>query len=240
MRIFALGDPHLSFNEQGEIYKTMGIFGENWQDHHVKIKQNWERQVKAEDVVLVPGDLSWALKLEDAQYDLEFLAELPGRKILVKGNHDLWWQGIGKVRKVLPISMEAIQNDHILLPNGIAICGTRGWTCPDERNFTVQDSKIYERELGRLRLSLESISHKDCVIIVMLHYPPTNGKHEISGFIEILKEFGVKQCVYAHLHSDSIKGALPEEKWGINFYLVSADAVGFTPKLIYVVPNGTG
>ncbi|NLT94422.1 MAG: phosphohydrolase [Clostridia bacterium] len=232
MRFFALGDPHLSFNVRGGIDKPMDIFGDNWQDHHQQIKENWERVVRPEDIVLVPGDISWAMKLEEARYDLEFLGRLPGRKILIRGNHDLWWQGIGKVRKVLPWGMEAIQNDHILLDNGWAVCGTRGWTCPGEKNFTAEDNKIYERELGRLRLSLSSIKEKDINILVMLHYPPANGKHESSGFIELLQEFGVKHCVYGHLHSDSIKGALPEEKWGIRFYLASADAVNFTPKLI--------
>lgn len=239
MRIFGLGDPHLSFNKSGEIYKPMGIFGDNWQDHHLKIKENWERTIKPEDIVLVPGDLSWALKLDEALFDLRFLGKLPGRKILIKGNHDLWWQGIGKVRQALPAGMEAIQNDHIHLTDDLAICGTRGWTCPGEKNFTEEDKKIYERELGRLRLSLTSIKGKVSEIIVMLHYPPTNGKHEISGFIELLQEYHVKHCVYAHLHSDSIKGALPEEKWGIKFHLVSADAVDFTPRLVYVVPKGT-
>jgi len=232
MDIFALGDPHLSFNENGEVYKPMGIFGENWEEHDRKIKENWESKILPEDIVLVPGDLSWALKLEEAKYDLEFLGKLPGKKIIVKGNHDLWWQGIGKVRKFLPKSMKAIQNDHILLANKMAICGTRGWTCPGEKSFTADDYKIYERELGRLRLSLASINDDVKDIIVMLHYPPTNGKHGKSGFIELLLEYKVKTCVYAHLHSESIKVALPEEKWGIKFYLVSADAVGFTPKLI--------
>lgn len=232
MRIFALGDPHLSFNEAGESYKPMGIFGTHWLDHHEKIKDNWEKVVKPSDVVLVPGDVSWALKLEEARYDLEFLGRLPGRKILVKGNHDLWWQGISKVRALLSQGMEALQNDHILLPNNIAICGTRGWTCPGEKYFSPDDNKIYERELGRLRLSLESIKEPVEKILVMLHYPPTNGRHEESGFIELLSEYGVKHCIYAHLHSDSIKGALLEEKWGIRFYLVSADAIDFTPILI--------
>ena len=101
MRIFALGDLHLSFDNNGEIYKPMGIFGENWHDHHQKIKDNWEKEVNPQDIVLVPGDISWAMKLEEASYDLEFLSHLPGRKIMVRGNHDLWWQGIGKVN-VLP------------------------------------------------------------------------------------------------------------------------------------------
>jgi hypothetical protein len=233
MRIFALGDPHLSLDKKGQINKPMDIFGEHWKAHHEKIKQNWEAIVTHEDVVLVPGDLSWALKLEDASYDLEFLGGLPGMKILIKGNHDLWWQSISKVRKNLPDKMYALQNDHIILPNNIAICGTRGWICPGDKYFnTEEDTKIYERELIRLRLSLDSIKGDVDEIIVMLHYPPTNGKHEMSGFVDILQQYKIKKCVYAHLHSDSINGAISGIKWGINFYLVSADAIDFTPLLI--------
>ncbi|NMA02032.1 MAG: phosphohydrolase [Clostridia bacterium] len=233
MAIFALGDPHFSFSTSGQEYKPMGIFGDNWLNHSQKIKANWESVVSPEDVVLVPGDISWALKLEEARQDLEFLGQLPGLKLLVKGNHDLWWQSVSKVRKSLPPSIKVIQNDHYLLENGIAICGTRGWTCPNDKGFdTDHDQKVYEREVNRLRLSLETVKQEVEEIIVMLHYPPTNGKHEPSGFTELLQKFNVKTCVYAHLHSESIQGAIPREKWGINFYLVSADAIGFTPLLV--------
>ncbi|MFZ7101843.1 MAG: metallophosphoesterase [Peptococcaceae bacterium] len=233
MRIFALGDPHLSFDDQGNIYKPMDIFGDQWENHHLKIEKNWESFVRADDVVLIPGDLSWALKLEEALPDLQYLGRLPGIKVIIKGNHDLWWQSITKVRNSLPVGMHAIQNDHILLKGNIAVCGTRGWTCPGDNSFQeTEDRKIYERELIRLRMSLESIKDEVKDIIVMLHYPPTNGKHELSGFIELLRHYQVKKCVYAHLHSTAIKGALPNRKWDINFCLVSADAVDFTPKLI--------
>jgi len=238
MQIFALGDLHLSFDDQGNEYKPMNIFGEKWENHAEKIKKNWGAFVSDDDVILVPGDLSWALKLEDAVYDIEYLGRLPGLKVLIKGNHDLWWLSIGKVRKALPEKTQALQNDHIILPNNIAICGTRGWTCPGDRYFDPEkDTKIYQRELLRLRLSLESIKDDVKEIIVMLHYPPTNGKHEPSGFIEILKEFNVKTCVYAHLHAESIKRALPPEKWGINFYLVSADAIDFK-NVRFLLKNG--
>jgi len=235
MRIFALGDLHFSFDAQGVEYKPMDIFGFKWENHAQKIEENWHKTVSQDDVVLVPGDISWALKLEEAIYDLNFLGKLPGLKIIVKGNHDLWWQSLTKVRGVLPPQTVALQNNHVLLENGIAICGTRGWDCPGSINYNgPDDEKVYKREVHRLRLSLESVKEEVREIIVMLHYPPTNNKHELSGFIELLLEYKVKTCIYGHLHSDAIKNALPEEKWGINFHLVSADAVNFSPKLIYL------
>ncbi|MFZ5945942.1 MAG: metallophosphoesterase [Bacillota bacterium] len=236
MRIFALGDPHLSFDGDGNIYKPMDIFGSNWEQHHLKIAQNWREKVSQEDVVLVPGDISWALKLEEAVDDINFIGSLPGIKILVKGNHDLWWQSVTKVKKVLPQGMHVIQNDNFLVSNDYVICGTRGWNCPGDKGFDeIEDRKVYERELIRLRMSLNSIKQKNREIIVMLHYPPTNGKHEISGFIEILQEYKVNKCIYAHLHSDAVKSRLPETKWGIEFHLVSADAINFSPKLICTI-----
>lgn len=233
MRIFALSDLHLSFDEKYQEYKPMNIFGERWENHALKIRENWISKVSNEDVVLIPGDISWGLKLEDTRYDLYYLEKLPGEKIIVKGNHDLWWKSISKLRKALPANVKAIQNDHIILNNNVAICGTRGWINPEDKNFKEKsDLKIYKRELGRLRLSLESVKDKVEEIIVMLHYPPTSGKHELSEFVEIMKEYNVKTCIYGHLHSEAIFGALPEEKWGINFHLVSADAIDFCPKLI--------
>ncbi|SMB80395.1 hypothetical protein SAMN00017405_0868 [Desulfonispora thiosulfatigenes DSM 11270] len=234
MKIFALSDLHLSFDENYQEYKPMNIFGEKWQDHAEKIKENWVKTVSNEDIVLVPGDLSWGLNLEDIVYDLSYLENLPGKKIISKGNHDLWWKSLSKVRKALPENIIALQNDHIILNNQVAICGTRGWLNPEDKNFKQSvDLKIYKRELGRLKLSLKSIKEDIKDIIVMLHYPPTSGKHEFSEFVEIMTNFNVKTCIYGHLHSEAIFSALPEEKWGINFHIVSADAIGFCPKLIY-------
>lgn len=234
MRIFALSDLHLSYDENYQEYKPMNIFGDNWDNHALKIKNNWEQIVREEDVVLIPGDISWALNLEEAVYDLEFIANLPGNKIITKGNHDLWWQSLTKVRKKLAENTKVIQNDHVLLNNRVAICGTRGWISPNDKQFDeTTDLKIYKRELGRLKMSLDSIKEDVNEIIVMFHYPPTSGKHECSEFIEIMKEYNVKTCIYGHLHSESILGALPKEKWGINFHIVSADAINFSPKLIY-------
>lgn len=233
MKIFALSDLHLSFDENYKEYKPMGIFGKNWEGHSRKIKENWEKVVSPEDIVLIPGDISWALKLEEIRYDLEFIEKLPGLKIITKGNHDLWWQSLTKVQRTLPDNIVALQNNHYLIDNRIAICGTRGWVCPGEKSFVSKhDLKIYKREIGRLRLSLESVCRDVSEIIVMFHYPPVNSSFEYSDFINVMQEYSVKTCLYGHLHSDAILNALPEEKWGINFHLVSADALNFTPKLI--------
>lgn len=229
-----MGDPHLSFNEAGEEYKPMDIFGSRWQSHSCQIREKWCQLVAEEDVVLLPGDISWAMSLEEAVPDLAFLAELPGRKIITKGNHELWWDTISKVRRILPDSILAIQNDHILLEDGTAVCGTRGWQCPDGEFASEHDEKIFHREVGRLELSLRSVPPEAKRKIVMLHFPPTNVWEDRSPFVELMIQYGVEVCVYGHLHDQSPgKSALAEEKWGIKFYLVSADYLQFEPKCIY-------
>ena len=211
----------------------MDIFGSRWHAHSCQIEDNWRRLVRPEDVVLMPGDISWAMSLEEAAPDLAFLAGLPGRKIITKGNHELWWDTISKVRSALPPGMMAIQNDHILLENGVAVCGTRGWPCPEGEFASEQDAKIFAREVGRLELSLKSVTENVRHKIVMLHFPPTNVRQELSPFVELMLAYGVKTCVYGHLHDQNQGGLLDEEKWGLNFHLVSADYLQFAPKCIY-------
>lgn len=229
MRLFALGDPHLSFDAAGASYKPMGIFGGDWQDHEARLRDGWRRTVTEEDVVVLAGDISWAMTLEDARPDLDFLAALPGRKILLKGNHDLWWDSVGKVRRVLPAGMAALQNDCVLLGD-TALCGTRGWLCPDDA-ADPHDEKIFRRELIRLRLSLESAPEAARKIVAM-HFPPFSGKQEKSAFIDLMQEFGVTHCVYGHLHSHARRTALEGRHWGIELRLVSADHLDFTPAFI--------
>mgnify|MGYP003220774200 CR=1 FL=1 len=234
IRILALGDPHLSFRENGEEYKPMDVFGSRWHDHSCRIRDKWCQIVRPEDVVLMPGDISWAMTLEEAAPDLDFLAKLPGRKIITKGNHELWWDTISKVRKVLPAGIMAVQNDHILLENGVAICGTRGWQCPDGAFASDQDEKIFAREVGRLELSLRSVPQEVPHKIVMLHFPPTNVRQEMSPFVELMLDYGVEICVYGHLHDQFQSGsALQGRRWGMTFHLVSADYLQFAPKCIY-------
>lgn len=232
MRLFALGDPHLSFDRDGNEYKPMGVFGEGWENHGHRLQENWLSAVKEEDVVLLPGDISWAMTLEEFQPDLEFLSQLPGRKIIIKGNHDLWWDSLSKMRNLLPPGFAVLQNDSIVLADRLAICGTRGWQSPDQDFLDPHDAKIFQRELNRLKLSLDSVPPGVTEKLVMLHYPPVNYKLEKGPFIEMMQQYGVQICIYGHLHSYAIKNRLPEEQWGIRFHLVSADFLQFWPKLI--------
>lgn len=240
MRIFGIGDLHLSFLEKavpGSLdhirqEKPMAVFGEAWNQHAQKIYDNWTRTVHAEDLVLVPGDISWALTLEEARFDLDFLGSLPGTIIMIRGNHDYWWQGIGKVRQVLPSNVRAIQNDSFTA-EGLSVAGSRGWICPGVEGFADSDRVIYLRELARLELSLKSLPRHARKVIVMMHYMPAAEDHQESGFIELMQAYGVDCCVYGHLHSWAHQIRMPEEKWGIRFSLVSADYVNFVPRLLW-------
>ena len=148
MKVYAISDLHLSLS--GE--KPMDIFGEKWDGYLEKIERNWQSIVTDDDVVLISGDISWAMKLEDAVNDLQFIAKLKGKKILIKGNHDYWWQGINKVRNCLPANVYALQNDSVKLGNYV-FCGSRGWTVEGANDFTEQDLKIYRRESERFKLA---------------------------------------------------------------------------------------
>ena len=227
MRVFAIADPHLSRAQP----KPMSIFGGNWEGHPDIFFTRWQETVQEDDLVLIPGDISWAMSLEDALFDLQDIAALPGQKVLIKGNHDYWWGSVSKVRKALPESMYVLQNDALTFGD-IAIAGTRGWVCPSSHEFSDQDKKIYERELGRLRLSLKAAAAfgKD-KLIVMLHYPPTNAALEPSGFTELLAEFKADVLVYGHLHGEHVD--LPKPDLGdTSVHFVAADALAFYPKQI--------
>jgi hypothetical protein len=239
VKIYALGDLNLSFIKlrapglwaEAAEYKPMGEINPAWTNHARLIYENWVKIVQPEDLVLVPGDISWAMRLEEAKSDLGFLSLLPGKIVGVQGNHDYWWQGISRVRAVLPSNVFLIQNDHVWI-NGLALCGTRGWTCPGTAYFQEKDEKIYNRELIRLEISLKSVKLPAKEIIVLMHYMPTNEKHEFNRFIEVLQEYAVSTVVYAHLHDQAKRYRLPDKAWGINFYLTSADYLGFKPLFI--------
>lgn len=236
MNVFGLSDIHLSFsspvdpNRWHEVaeYKPMSVCGDEWKEHYRKVYDNWLRTVGPEDIVFMPGDFSWASRLSEVRHDLAFLGLLTGNIIGIQGNHDYWWQGISKVRSVLPPNIKLIQNDHVLVGD-TAVCGTRGWSCPNGGFFQPEDLKIYRRELLRLENSIKSIKDKVRNIIVLMHYMPTNEKHERSGFIDILEKYQVTTVVYGHLHARARRYRLPDTRWGINFHLVSADYVNFSP-----------
>lgn len=234
MKIYAIGDLHLSFDSR--IRKPMDVFGPAWVHHAQRLERNWRELVGEEDVVIVPGDLSWGLRLDEALEDLHWIEALPGRKVMVKGNHDLWWTSIGRIRKMFDEDrMVFLQNDSFCVPGTrLRICGTRGWNCPGAEGFGEHDEKIYQRELLRLEMSLADARKQDTTeIIGALHYPPTNEKKQPSGFTKLLSEYGVKTCVYGHLHGErnfrrGITGCLN----GVNYRLTSLDYLDARPTLL--------
>ena len=221
MSIYTIGDLHLSFNNP----KPMDIFGENWINHEEKIKQDWLKKVKPEDTVIHPGDFSWAMHLEDTIKDFEYLQTLPGKKIMLKGNHEYWWTTITNMKNFLEENnfkdIDFLQNNSFEVENKV-ICGTRGWTLVNEE--TENSKKIIKREALRLELSIKDGLDKNKEIIVFMHYPPIIKQNLNSEFIKILQKYNIKRCYYGHLHSKSINEGIIG---GIEFKLVSADALDF-------------
>ncbi|MFO7951403.1 MAG: metallophosphoesterase [Bacillota bacterium] len=229
MAIYAIGDLHLSSTSN----KPMDVFGPQWAGHAKKISKNWDFLVGDNDLVVVPGDISWAQRLEAAIPDLEWLAARKGTKLIIKGNHDYWWPTIGRLREKLPASIYALQNDHFVW-NTRAVCGTRGWICPGEEGFdNDQDQKLYLREVQRLRLSLDSAKTNSFgSIIAALHFPPFNRRGQASAFTEVLEEYGVKICIYGHVHDGGKEAFFQGEKNGVHYRFVAADGINFSPLLI--------
>ncbi|ACA56161.1 serine/threonine protein phosphatase [Clostridium botulinum] len=224
MSLYAISDLHLAFNED----KPMDIFGDKWFMHHKRIKENWENKITKDDTVLIAGDISWSMKIEEGLHDLEWIHNLKGRKILIKGNHDYWWSSINKLNKLYE-DMNFIQNNFFVYEN-YAICGTRGWNPKPSDNFTAHDEKIYRRELIRLRLSLDAAKKAGMEkFIVMLHYPATNDKFEDSPITELLKEYNVEKVIYGHLHGISTTRSLEGLRDGVEYYLTSCDHINFDP-----------
>ena len=229
MSIYVIGDLHLSFNTQ----KPMDIFGENWTGHEEKIKRDWLQKVKDEDLVVLPGDFSWETYLENTKKDFEYLNSLPGKKILLKGNHDYWWTTITSMRKFLKENnfenIDFLYNNSYEFEDKI-LCGTRGWSITDEET----NEKLINRELIRLELSLQDGVNKygtDKEIIVFMHYPPITKAKIITGqeakFVEMMRKYKVKRCFYGHLHGTSIADAVEGNIEGIELKLVSADGLDF-------------
>ncbi len=228
MMIYAIGDLHLSTDG----LKPMDIYGGQWIRHVERLREKWISLVGVDDLVIIPGDISWALKRKDAEGDLNWIAGLPGKKVLIRGNHDLWWTSITKLNEFHP-SMFFLQNNSYILGE-TAICGSRGWICPGDTDFTGHDEKIYKRELGRLRLSLESAKGQGASeIIGAMHYPPANDRDEGSGFMDLFEEYGVRQVVYGHLHGeDAHLRGVHGSKNGVSYKLVSCDYLKCCPLLI--------
>lgn len=227
MSIYAIGDLHLPGHDE----KPMNVFGGQWDRHFEIIQHNWRERVRDDDIVLIPGDVSWALQLRDALDDLYAIAELPGKKIMLRGNHDYWWGSISKVRAALRPGMYALQNDALAL-DGHVFCGARGWTAPTAAQpLDEQDERIYKRELLRLRMSLQCGEQLSggAPLTVMTHFPPLYADGADTAFTDILEQFPVRLVVYGHLHGSGGRVAFHGERNGIRYYLTSCDLIDFTP-----------
>lgn len=230
MAIYALADLHLSFGTD----KPMEVFGDAWGDYTKKIKTNWQSIITNDDLVIIPGDVSWATYIEDAYADFKFINDLPGQKVIIKGNHDYWWTTLNKMREFLEgngfDTIKILNNNAIAFEN-TAICGTRGWWYKEGQGE--DDDKILDRERKRLILALEAATKlKKERIVVGLHYPPIDKDNPNRDFFDIMKQYGVDTCVYGHLHSYAHLNAVEGNIEGINLKLTAADYLRFMPVLV--------
>ena len=226
MAVYAIADLHLPAKQ-----KPMDVFGEHWRDHFQRNREHWLARVAAEDLVLLPGDISWAMQLEEAMDDLRSIAALPGTKLLLRGNHDYWWSSIGRVRRAIGEGMLALQNDSVLI-DGRLYAGSRGWTLPGPE-FSEDDLRIYNRERLRLEMSLQHARRRDeqAPITAVMHYPPLTDDE--PGFSDILERYGVTDCVYGHLHGPAIYGAVRGQRGSVRYHQVSCDGLGFKLYQLY-------
>lgn len=225
MSIFAIADTHLSFGTD----KPMDSFP-GWNDYVGRIEKNWNKLVTDDDTVVIAGDISWAMDFDRLVADFEFINNLKGKKIILKGNHDYWWNTAKKMNEFIEQhgfdTIKILSNNSYSVEN-ISICGSRGWLFDinDEH-----DEKVLNREVGRLKMSLDSAECDEK--IVFLHYPPITTDSKCDEILDLLKQYGIKKCYYGHLHGIAAKMAIDDTVDGIEFRLVSCDRLGFTPKLI--------
>jgi predicted phosphohydrolase len=224
MALYVIGDPHLSISTG----KKMDIFG-GWEDYEQRLEKNWNALVDPQDTVVLAGDISWCMDMEQGLEDFRFLDNLPGRKIILKGNHDYWWATKKKADEFF--AKHSLDSLHILHNNayecgGIAVCGTRGWFFDAEADA---DKKIVLREAGRLRMSIAEAKKTGKEPVVFLHYPPVTQDNKCDEIYDVLVEEGIRRCYYGHLHSYSHQTAFCGVSDGIEFHLISADYLKFIP-----------
>jgi predicted phosphohydrolase len=226
MSLFAIADTHLSLGTN----KPMDSFP-GWNDYVARLGNNWNSIVKEEDTVVIAGDISWAMNFDELYEDFSFLNDLNGKKIIVKGNHDYWWNTLSKMNKFIEEnnfdSINILQNNSYDV-DGISVCGSRGWMFESSEEH---DEKILSREVGRIKMSLDSAVNENRILF--LHYPPITTNSSCNEILDTLKEYGIKKCFYGHLHGMATKYAFEGEYDGIDFKLISADRLSFVPKLIY-------
>ncbi|MBS0651857.1 MAG: metallophosphoesterase [Verrucomicrobia bacterium] len=254
MKIWALSDPHLAF---GVPAKTMEAFGPAWKGYAEKIADNWKRLVSPDDLVLIPGDISWAMRLDEAIADLKWIDALPGKKILLKGNHDYWWSSSSKMAQVMPPSIRFVQN-NALNWNDVAIGGSRLWDTPEYsfNNYIIfqenplakkktpeelskekeEEEKVFARELERLKLSLSQLDPKAKLRIALTHYPPIGPDLKPSKASEILEHFKIDICVFGHLHNVKQNSLSFGKARGVAYIFASCDYIDFTPMEVFSWP----
>jgi len=244
MKIWALADLHLALSVPS---KNMNVFGPVWEGYMDKIADSWKELVHPEDLILLPGDITWAMKLEEAKIDLQWIDHLPGTKVMIRGNHDYWWSSAKKMSEIFPPSVHFIHNNAFHW-NDIAIGGTRLWDTPEynfngyvhfqenpkarlpeESHDKEKDAVIFERELERLKLSLRQMNPSARLKIAMTHYAPISADLKPSRASAILEEFGINTCVFGHLHNLKKEKPMFGEIRGIKYLLTSADYLDFRP-----------
>ncbi len=224
MKVFAISDLHLST----VCNKPMDVFGKAWENYFELICNDWLQKVSYDDLVILAGDFSWGMRMEEALPDFQLVAQLPGKKVILRGNHDYWWNTLSQVRSSIPTGFFALQNDCLRFEN-VLICGTRGWLCPDGDKLSADDKKIYLREVERLKLSLSAMQKQrkpEDKVVAIMHYPPFNGRYDDSDFIKLFVQNDIHTVVYGHLHGKDCRANLFMRKFNIDFYLTSCDLLG--------------
>lgn len=228
MSLYVIGDLHLCFSDPS---KTMSVFA-GWDDYQERIERNWLAAVQPEDTIVLAGDISWGMSLQQAEPDFRFINGLPGRKVILKGNHDYWWSTANKAYtffKENGISTIEILHNNFIPYGDAALCGTRGWFYEEEKG-TAHDKKVMTREILRLEASLKAAGEREK--LVFLHYPPKYRSYECPEILELLQKYSVRECRYGHLHGMSCPLAFEGSLGGTRFSLVSADYLDFRPELV--------
>ncbi len=228
MALFAIADTHLSINKP----KSMTVF-RGWDNYMQRLEENWRRVVTDEDTVVIAGDISWGMSLQEAADDFAFLQSLPGKKLIFKGNHDYWWA----TRKKMDLFLEEhgfdtlriVHNDAVTVDGQMAVCGSRGWLIEAD---TPQDTLVVLREAGRLRTSIEAAKATGLEPVVFLHYPPLYADQRCDDILSVLAEQGITRCYYGHIHSAGIRLVVEGVHDGVDYRLISADGLGFCPLLV--------